>query len=96
MLLTRILPRTLGCVRTAASAAPTNVGKAALTLEEQLGAAASKILPLLSEGDKKLYSVYLDSTHQLNELQERYKGGERTVAESANLVGLKLPEVNRE
>uniref|UniRef100_A0A1I8AEU0 Protein FMC1 homolog n=1 Tax=Steinernema glaseri TaxID=37863 RepID=A0A1I8AEU0_9BILA len=96
MLVSRIIPRTLRCARSVATATHSSVEAATPTLEQQLGALAEKILPRLSEGDKKLYSVYLDSTRQLNELQQRYKGGERSVAESANLVGLKLPEVNRE
>ncbi|TKR70422.1 hypothetical protein L596_022453 [Steinernema carpocapsae] len=38
------------------------------------------------------YAVYLESTRELNELQERYKGGERSVEDSAHLVGLELPK----
>lgn len=40
------------------------------------------------------YATYLQSTRVLNELHERYKGGEKSVEESANLVGLKLPTKN--
>ncbi|CAL2037943.1 hypothetical protein CAEBREN_05950 [Caenorhabditis brenneri] len=45
-----------------------------------------------SESVAKLYLSYIQGTRRLNELQERYKGGEKTVEESARLVGLKLPE----
>uniref|UniRef100_A0A914PRI4 Protein FMC1 homolog n=1 Tax=Panagrolaimus davidi TaxID=227884 RepID=A0A914PRI4_9BILA len=38
------------------------------------------------------YATYLNSTRYLAELQERYRGGERSVSESANLVGLQLPK----
>uniref|UniRef100_A0A914YAN7 Protein FMC1 homolog n=1 Tax=Panagrolaimus superbus TaxID=310955 RepID=A0A914YAN7_9BILA len=38
------------------------------------------------------YATYLNSTRFLAELQERYRGGERSVSESANLVGLQLPK----
>uniref|UniRef100_F1KTA5 Protein FMC1 homolog n=1 Tax=Ascaris suum TaxID=6253 RepID=F1KTA5_ASCSU len=41
------------------------------------------------------YRHYLLSTRRLEALQEQYKGGERSIAESANLVGLELPERNR-
>ncbi|KAK0411186.1 hypothetical protein QR680_005534 [Steinernema hermaphroditum] len=60
MLLARAVPRTLGSIRTAVSAVPTNAGKVPPTLEEfdplnpgewQLGA-AGKILPRLPEGTK--------------------------------------------
>uniref|UniRef100_A0A8R1DJR1 Protein FMC1 homolog n=1 Tax=Caenorhabditis japonica TaxID=281687 RepID=A0A8R1DJR1_CAEJA len=45
-----------------------------------------------SESVAKLYLSYIQGTRRLNTLQERYKGGEKTVEESARLVGLKLPE----
>uniref|UniRef100_A0A1I7TWT8 Protein FMC1 homolog n=1 Tax=Caenorhabditis tropicalis TaxID=1561998 RepID=A0A1I7TWT8_9PELO len=45
-----------------------------------------------SESVAKLYLAYVQGTRRLNELQEKYKGGEKTVEESARLVGLKLPE----
>uniref|UniRef100_A0A7E4WAS5 Protein FMC1 homolog n=1 Tax=Panagrellus redivivus TaxID=6233 RepID=A0A7E4WAS5_PANRE len=38
------------------------------------------------------YATYLHSTRQLAELQHRYKGGEKTVQEAANIVGLQIPE----
>uniref|UniRef100_A0A914ZIV5 Protein FMC1 homolog n=1 Tax=Parascaris univalens TaxID=6257 RepID=A0A914ZIV5_PARUN len=41
------------------------------------------------------YKHYLLSTRRLETLQELYKGGERSIAKSANLVGLELPERNR-
>ncbi|VDK85215.1 unnamed protein product [Litomosoides sigmodontis] len=37
------------------------------------------------------YRHYLASTMRLKALQEQYKGGERSLEESAKLVGLKLP-----
>ncbi|KAL3983038.1 hypothetical protein ACH3XW_49570 [Acanthocheilonema viteae] len=37
------------------------------------------------------YRHYLASTMRLRTLQEYYKGGERSLEESARLVGLKLP-----
>ena len=37
------------------------------------------------------YATYLQSTRALSELHERYKGGERSVEESAKLVGLQIP-----
>ncbi|CAI5445020.1 unnamed protein product [Caenorhabditis angaria] len=45
-----------------------------------------------SESVAKLYLSYVQSTRRLNVLQERYAGNEKTVEESARLVGLKLPE----
>ncbi|CAI2348719.1 unnamed protein product [Caenorhabditis sp. 36 PRJEB53466] len=45
-----------------------------------------------SESVAKLYLSYIQGTRRLNVLQERYKGAEKTVEESARLVGLKLPE----
>ncbi|CAJ0932717.1 unnamed protein product, partial [Mesorhabditis belari] len=39
-----------------------------------------------------LYASYLSSTRRLLALQEQYKGGERSIEESANLVGLALPK----
>lgn len=38
------------------------------------------------------YATYLNSTRFLAELQERYRGGERSIEQSANIVGLRLPE----
>uniref|UniRef100_A0A0N5A8X6 Protein FMC1 homolog n=1 Tax=Syphacia muris TaxID=451379 RepID=A0A0N5A8X6_9BILA len=38
------------------------------------------------------YKDYLTSTRQLLELEKHYQSGERTVAETANLVGLAVPE----
>ncbi|KJH43729.1 hypothetical protein DICVIV_10246 [Dictyocaulus viviparus] len=40
----------------------------------------------------ELYTTYLYSTRKLATLQLRYQGGERSVEESAKLVGLLLPE----
>uniref|UniRef100_A0A8R1TSQ3 Protein FMC1 homolog n=1 Tax=Onchocerca volvulus TaxID=6282 RepID=A0A8R1TSQ3_ONCVO len=37
------------------------------------------------------YRHYLTSTMRLEALQEQYKGGERSLEESARLVGLKIP-----
>ncbi|EJD73657.1 hypothetical protein LOAG_18931 [Loa loa] len=37
------------------------------------------------------YRHYLTSTMRLKTLQEKYKGGERSLEESARLVGLKIP-----
>ncbi|KAK6111426.1 hypothetical protein QQG55_43600 [Brugia pahangi] len=37
------------------------------------------------------YRHYLTSTMHLKSLQEQYKGGERSLEESARLVGLKIP-----
>ncbi|EYB82082.1 hypothetical protein Y032_0367g34 [Ancylostoma ceylanicum] len=48
--------------------------------------------PQEAEHVANLYATYLSSTRRLNELEMRYKGGERSVEESANLVGLALPE----
>ncbi|KAF8374841.1 hypothetical protein PRIPAC_81270 [Pristionchus pacificus] len=39
-----------------------------------------------------MYAQYLSSTRRVLELQKEYGGGERTVEESANLVGLTLPK----
>uniref|UniRef100_A0A1I7XS17 Protein FMC1 homolog n=1 Tax=Heterorhabditis bacteriophora TaxID=37862 RepID=A0A1I7XS17_HETBA len=39
-----------------------------------------------------LYATYLRSTRLLCELEARYKGGEKSVEESAKLVGLALPK----
>uniref|UniRef100_A0A915PQ17 Protein FMC1 homolog n=1 Tax=Setaria digitata TaxID=48799 RepID=A0A915PQ17_9BILA len=39
----------------------------------------------------RTYRHYLDSTMRLEALQEQYKGGERSLEESAKLVGLKMP-----
>merc|ERR1712198_829237 len=38
------------------------------------------------------YLCYLESKRKHEELQSRYSGAERSVEESARLVGLKLPE----
>lgn len=38
------------------------------------------------------YKHYLESTRRLIELEKRYQGGERTISESAKLVGLELPK----
>uniref|UniRef100_A0A0K0F0V4 Protein FMC1 homolog n=1 Tax=Strongyloides venezuelensis TaxID=75913 RepID=A0A0K0F0V4_STRVS len=38
------------------------------------------------------YASYLIATKRLSSLQEEYKGGERSIEESASLVGLALPE----
>uniref|UniRef100_A0A915DPT7 Protein FMC1 homolog n=1 Tax=Ditylenchus dipsaci TaxID=166011 RepID=A0A915DPT7_9BILA len=40
------------------------------------------------------YATYLRSTRILSELQDRYAGREKTIAESARLVGLELPKKN--
>lgn len=40
------------------------------------------------------YSIYLSSTRKLSELQKIYKGKEKSVEESANIVGLKIPKKN--
>ncbi|KHJ87695.1 hypothetical protein OESDEN_12523 [Oesophagostomum dentatum] len=48
--------------------------------------------PREAEHVANLYASYLSSTRKLTELELRYKGGERTVEESAKLVGLSLPE----
>lgn len=37
------------------------------------------------------YATYLTSTRRLAELQAKFRGGERSIEESASLVGLKLP-----
>ncbi|KAK6750688.1 hypothetical protein RB195_002575 [Necator americanus] len=39
-----------------------------------------------------LYATYLSSTRRLSELEARYKGGEKSVEDSAKLVGLSLPK----
>ncbi|CAI4225885.1 unnamed protein product [Auanema sp. JU1783] len=39
-----------------------------------------------------LYATYLSSTRRLAELEAKYKGGEKTIEESAKLVGLALPK----
>ncbi|KAJ1351126.1 hypothetical protein KIN20_025734 [Parelaphostrongylus tenuis] len=39
-----------------------------------------------------LYAAYLSSTRKLKELETRYCGGERSVEETARLVGLALPK----
>uniref|UniRef100_A0A914C6J9 Protein FMC1 homolog n=1 Tax=Acrobeloides nanus TaxID=290746 RepID=A0A914C6J9_9BILA len=38
------------------------------------------------------YATYLHSTRMLAELQEKYSSGERSIEDSAKLVGLQLPE----
>ncbi|KAE9556187.1 hypothetical protein FO519_000675 [Halicephalobus sp. NKZ332] len=40
------------------------------------------------------YATYLQATRALDELHERYKGAERSVEESAKLVGLQVPQNN--
>ncbi|CAD6194690.1 unnamed protein product [Caenorhabditis auriculariae] len=45
-----------------------------------------------TEGLAKFYLSYLSSTRRLNELQETYKGGEKSIEESARIVGLQLPQ----
>ncbi|KAE9419954.1 hypothetical protein Angca_002373, partial [Angiostrongylus cantonensis] len=39
-----------------------------------------------------LYATYLSSTRKLVELETRYRGGERSIEESAKLVGLSVPK----
>jgi len=40
----------------------------------------------------RTYLCYLSSTRRANEIHEQYKGrGERTVEDTANIVGFKLP-----
>uniref|UniRef100_A0AC34PUY9 Protein FMC1 homolog n=1 Tax=Panagrolaimus sp. JU765 TaxID=591449 RepID=A0AC34PUY9_9BILA len=41
------------------------------------------------------YASYLHSTRVLSQLHDRYKGNEKTVEESAHLVGLQVPEKNQ-
>lgn len=41
------------------------------------------------------YAVYLRNTRKLGELQAKYAGSEKSVQESANIVGLKLPECQK-
>ncbi|CAJ0587406.1 unnamed protein product, partial [Mesorhabditis spiculigera] len=48
--------------------------------------------PTEMESVAQLYATYLSSTRRLLALQETYKGTEKTVEESANLVGLSLPK----
>ncbi|KAK6036548.1 hypothetical protein COOONC_25948 [Cooperia oncophora] len=48
--------------------------------------------PEEAEHVANLYATYLSSTRNLKELERRYRGKERSVEESANLVGLALPE----
>ncbi|VDK60498.1 unnamed protein product [Cylicostephanus goldi] len=48
--------------------------------------------PQEAEHVANLYATYLSRTRKLAKLEERYKGGERSVEESARLVGLNLPE----
>ncbi|CAD5235232.1 unnamed protein product [Bursaphelenchus xylophilus] len=48
------------------------------------------------EGLAQTYATYLHSTRELAELHEKYKGRERTVEESARLVGLQVPERRRD
>jgi hypothetical protein len=38
------------------------------------------------------YRTYLESSQKLADLHEKYKGKPKTVEESAELVGLKVPE----
>ncbi|KAI6190915.1 Protein FMC1-like protein [Aphelenchoides bicaudatus] len=38
------------------------------------------------------YLTYLESSRKLSELHEKYKGKQKTVEQSAELVGLKVPE----
>ncbi|EFP04244.1 hypothetical protein GCK72_009179 [Caenorhabditis remanei] len=45
-----------------------------------------------SESVAKLYLSYLQGNRRLNALQQEYKGGEKSIEESARIVGLKLPE----
>ncbi|KAI1732981.1 hypothetical protein Ddc_01887 [Ditylenchus destructor] len=40
------------------------------------------------------YKTYLQSTAALSNLQEKYAGREMSVADSAKLVGLKLPKLH--
>ncbi|VDM61403.1 unnamed protein product [Angiostrongylus costaricensis] len=39
-----------------------------------------------------LYATYLSSARKLVELETRYHGGERSIEESARLVGLSVPK----
>ncbi|WKY06494.1 hypothetical protein Q1695_006580 [Nippostrongylus brasiliensis] len=48
--------------------------------------------PEEAEHVANLYATYLSSTQNLKKLELRYRGGERSVEESAKLVGLALPE----
>nr|CDJ87028.1 ATP synthase assembly factor FMC1 domain containing protein [Haemonchus contortus] len=48
--------------------------------------------PQEAEHVANLYATYLSSTRNLKELEKRYRGNERSVEESARLVGLALPE----
>lgn len=41
------------------------------------------------------YLTYLESTRKLAELHERYQGKQKSVEDSAKLVGLKVPEKRR-
>ncbi|VDD90112.1 unnamed protein product [Enterobius vermicularis] len=41
------------------------------------------------------YRHYLQSIRKLIELEQKYQGGERSIEESAHLVGLELPETKQ-
>uniref|UniRef100_A0A0N5A300 Protein FMC1 homolog n=1 Tax=Parastrongyloides trichosuri TaxID=131310 RepID=A0A0N5A300_PARTI len=48
--------------------------------------------PNVEESVTSTYATYLAASKRLSCLQDEYRGGERSVEESANLVGLTLPK----
>lgn len=53
---------------------------------------ANTAAPKEAEGLAQTYATYLESSQKLAELHEKYKGKQKTVEQSAELVGLRVPE----